>query len=82
MRGKANCLYLRSLASTPQTRRLDDKGVVCPVWQEKEEAFAAQMDTYFDASANDVLESAKDNEGEDSDFKWLEIIRGWHPGVA
>ena len=40
------------------------------------------MNEYFDASSKDALESAKDNDGEDSDFKWLQIVRGLRPGVA
>ena len=70
------------MAATPRSRRVFPDGKIRPDWQTKKNSFTQTINEYFDASADDALNKAKDNEGEDSDYKWLEIIRGLRLGVA
>ena len=53
-----------------------------PLWKEKKEVFLAAMSKYFDASSPMAHLTAKDGPTEDSDFKWLQVVRGEHAGVA
>ena len=61
---------------------MDAKGAVQPAWQAKRDEFISHAAGYFDASSTDALKFLKDVEGEDSDLKWLEVVRGIRPGVA
>ena len=40
------------------------------------------MQEYFDASSSDALDTAVDYDTEDSDYKWLQIVRGERQGIA
>jgi predicted HicB family RNase H-like nuclease len=40
------------------------------------------MSQYFDASCPTAHETASDGPGEDSDLKWLQVVRGKRAGVA
>ena len=40
------------------------------------------MSHYFDASVPIVEKAAMDSESDDSDLKWLQIVRGERKGVA
>ena len=53
-----------------------------PLWKEKKEVFLAAMSKYFDASSPMAHLTAKDGPTEDSDFKWLQVVRGERAGVA
>ena len=41
-----------------------------------------EISRYFDASVKHAHLTAADAEGEDSDLKWLQVIRGEREGVA
>ena len=53
-----------------------------PEWRAKRDKFIVEMDAYLDALAPGALASLTDVDGKDSDFKWLEEVRGICPGVA
>ena len=73
--------HLRQTSTLPRSHRVDAKGGVTPEWRAKRDKFIAEMDAYLDASAPGALASLTDIDGEDSDFKWLEVVRGICPGV-
>ena len=78
------CSFLLNsqLSSWPRRRRVDKHGAVREEWIAAKNEFMAHMNAYFDASSPDALASLKDVDGEDSDYKWLEVVRGLRPGVA
>ena len=75
-------LLNRKLSSWARGRRVDKHGAVRVEWKAATDEFKANMEAYFDASSPNALASLKDVDGEDSDYKWLEVVRGLRPGVA
>ena len=51
-------------------------------WQAEKASFKATMQEYFDASSSNALDTAVDYDTEDSDYKWVQILRGEIQGVA
>ena len=75
-------LLNRKLSSWARGRRVDKHDAVRVEWKAATDEFKANMEAYFDTSSPDALASLKDVDGEDSDYKWLEVVRGLRSGVA
>ena len=61
---------------------LTKEGEEMAAWQVEKASFKATMQEYFDASSSDALDMAVDYDTEDSDYKWLQIVRGERQGIA
>ena len=63
-------------------RVLQDGKTPSPTFTAKKDKFTRSLTKYFDASALDAHLHAADGDGDDSDLKWLQVIRGEREGVA
>ena len=61
---------------------LKDGKTPSPSFVAKKEKLSLTLPRYFDASASHAHRVATDGPGEDSDLKWLQVVRGEREGVA
>jgi hypothetical protein len=60
---------------------LTKEGEEMAAWQAEKASFKATMQEYFDASSSNALDTAVDYDTEDSDYKWVQILRGEKQGI-
>ena len=72
-----------SISNFPATKRvLKDGKTPSPSFMTKKDELLLTLPRYFDASASHAHHVATDGPGEDSDLKWLQVVRGEREGVA